>query len=670
MCGLTGIVDPSCRNAARLSAIAESMTATLLHRGPDSGDIWVDPSTALALGHRRLSIIDLSPEGRQPMHSDSGRYVIAFNGEIYNFNSLRSELVAQGRRFRGHSDTEVLLSSFEHFGLEPTLHRITGMFAFALWDRQARRLHLARDHMGKKPLYYGWVGDALVFASELKAIVAHPGFNPQINREALTAFLRYQYVPAPWSIWKGIYKLPPASVLSLDVDALGQLEHNRLASRITAYWSVKSVAERNSASPLTGPAGISLEQLDAVLSEAVAERMIADVPLGAFLSGGVDSSLVVALMQAQSTRPVRTFTIGFNENAFNEAEIARKVAAHLGTDHTEFTVTAKDALAIIPDLPRIYDEPFADPSAVPTVQLTRLAKSAVTVCLSGDGGDEVFAGYGRYALASRLGRGIERTPRWLRSMARRGVTAVPVRFWDSAFRGLQPQRLPGLHGGLSGDRMHKLANMLGVSDPDELYHSLISLTLHPEDLVRGGREPLSPFTDPARAADLPDRLHRMMYRDTISYLPDDILVKVDRASMAASLEVRSPLLDHRVIELAWRLPASMLRQDGDGKWPLRQLFDRHLPRELRERPKQGFAIPVAEWLRGPLRDWAEDLLSAPRLEDEGLLNPAPIRRMWNEHLHGARNWSSQLWTIAMFQAWRQTWAGSALARPERTVAAA
>ncbi len=669
MCGLTGIFDPGCRNAGDLKVAASAMTERLRHRGPDSDGIWVDEEAGLAIGHRRLSILDLSPEGHQPMHSASGRYVVVFNGEIYNFETIRAALEARGCVFRGHSDTEVLLAAIEHHGLDSTLDQIGGMFAFALWDRQDRRLHLVRDRIGKKPLYYGWAGSALVFASELKSITEHTQFRPEIDRDALTAYMRYQYVPAPWSIWKGIYKLPPGCRLTIGLDEFGALDRAALPDRAVTYWSMKDVAESGSLTPFKGSADAALDELDVTLRLAVRERMIADVPLGAFLSGGIDSSLVVAMMQSQSAQPVQTFTIGFNEGFYDEAVAARRVARHLGTDHTEFVVTADDALAVIPHLPDIYDEPFADPSAVPTAHICRLARSKVTVCLSGDGGDEVFAGYGRYALASRLGARLDKMPRWLRGLAGRGVTGIPVAIWDAALHGLGSRALPGLRGGLSGDRMHKLASLMNVGNRDELYHAMISLARAPEALVRGGAEPLSPFTDPASATTLCSPLRRMMYYDTLSYLPDDILVKVDRASMAVSLEVRAPLLDHRVIEQAWRLPASMLREDGDGKWPLRRLFDRYLPQTFRDRPKQGFAIPVAEWLRGPLKEWADDLFDASRMETEGLIDPAPVQKMWAEHLSGRRNWSAHLWTIAMFQAWRQRWLEQHLSSGKRAEAA-
>jgi asparagine synthase (glutamine-hydrolysing) len=655
MCGLSGVFDYERRSdRAGLNRIALAMSDRLHHRGPDSGGCWADGTAGFAVAHRRLAIVDLTPEGHQPMHSASERYVLAFNGEIYNFEAIRRELAGSGCQFRGRSDSEVLLSAIEQLGLDATLKRIAGMFAFALWDRAEQRLHLVRDRIGKKPLYYGWVGRSFVFASELKALTAHPDFRPEIDRRALTAYFRHQYVPAPFTIWRDIYKLPPGTSLSLCVDDVAAATRFDPADRVTAYWSLKDIAEQGERQPLVMPDSVALDRLEAMLIQAVGERMIADVPLGAFLSGGIDSSLIVALMQQQSARPVKTFTIGFDEAHFNEANVAREVAERLGTDHSELVLSPAVARSVVPDLPDIYDEPFADPSAIPTFHVARLARTDVTVCLSGDGGDEVFAGYGRYALAARLGRGVDAVPRWLRGAVGRGIGGVPVHYWDAAFRRLSTSAPTGLRGGLSGDRMHKFAELLDVRDRDELYHALVSASRSPQDLVSSGSEPVSAFLDPAQSPALAVPVHRMMYYDSITYLPDDILVKVDRASMAVSLEARAPLLDHRVIELAWRLPPGMLRRDGGGKWPLRQLLERHLPAEIARRPKQGFGIPVAEWLREPLRDWAEALFEPNRLE-EGLLDPAPIRRMWAEHLSGSRNWSGLLWSVAMYQAWRERW---------------
>ena len=655
MCGITGLFSERLRgHGAQARQITAEMTERLRHRGPDSDGVWIDDDAGLALGHRRLAIVDLSPEGHQPMLSPGGRYMIAYNGEIYNFRSLRAELQALGCTFRGHSDTEILLTLIEEIGLRPALSRLAGMFAFALWDRKERRLHLVRDRIGKKPLYFGWVGDDFVFASELKAIAAHPDFDPIVDRDALAVYFRHQYVPAPWSIWRGIHKLPAGSILSLDLDRDIGAQRRQMLGRIQDYWSVKSVAEEGAVHPIDLPSDALLDQLESTLSLAVEERMVADVPIGAFLSGGIDSSVVVALMQRQSSRPVKTFSIGFEESFYDEAQAARRVAAHLGTEHHELVLSAADTLASVPRLSEIFDEPLADPSAVPTFHVARLARQDVTVCLSGDGGDEIFAGYGRYALADRLGRRVETLPGWLRSSLANGIRQIPVGAWDAALRWL-PAGIDGLRGGHSGDRMRKLADLLTSDDRDELYRALLSLTSSPTEWVVGGLEAETGFTRPSLQPSVADPVRRMMYFDSITYLPDDILVKVDRASMAVSLEARAPLLDHRVIELAWRMPTKMLRRNGVGKWPLRQLFNRYLPAELGARPKQGFGMPVGEWLRGPLRDWAEALLDRRRLDEEGFLRPQPIREMWDQHLSGARNFGTHLWTIATFQAWKERW---------------
>lgn len=655
MCGISGLWDPRCADEGQLNRTVDAMTCALHHRGPDSAGRWTDREQGLALGHRRLAIVDLSPEGHQPMTSACGRYVIAFNGEIYNFETLRTELLGLGHHFRGHSDTEVLLAAIVAFGIDAALERAAGMFAIALWDKRAKRLHLIRDRLGKKPLYYGWIDGAFVFASELKALRVHPGFDKDVSREALTAFLRYQYVPEPLSIWEGIFKLAPGMRLSLDRHDLREQPRGPLTGAMRPYWSIQRMVEEKSHPATCTTPEVALDRLDARIRQAVKERMVADVPVGVFLSGGVDSSLVTAMMQAQSDKPVNSFTVGFNEGFYNEAAIARQVAEHLGTHHTEMTVTAQDALDVVPDLPAIYDEPFADPSAVPSVLIARLARRHVTVCLSGDGGDEIFSGYGRYALATQLDRTMGHVPHWIRRVAGKGVEAIPVGLWDAVLRTMRPRMPDGLRGNWSGDRVHKFATLIAFPDTDALYHAMMSINRHPSELVQGGAEPPDKLTDPRLRPRLSDPVRRMMYFDSITYLPDDILVKMDRASMAASLEVRSPLLDHRVLELAWDMPGDFLRRDGQGKWPLRALFDRYLPSHLRDRPKQGFGIPLADWLRGPLRDWAEDLLDPHKLATDGFLHPAPVRALWNEHLSGTRNWGPQIWAIAMFQGWRRHW---------------
>jgi asparagine synthase (glutamine-hydrolysing) len=645
MCGITGFWDISRElNDDRLNHISRAMTDTLLHRGPDDGGVWSDQEVGLSLGHRRLAIVDLSPQGHQPMTSAEGRYVIVFNGEIYNFLELQHELKSLGHRFRGHSDTEVMLAAVQQWGLDRALERFNGMFAFALWDRQERVLHLARDRFGEKPLYYGWVGNTLLFASELKALKAHPAFRGEVNRDALTLYLRYCYLPAPYSIYQDIYKLSPGTVLSWNGS------HQHRPSPIP-YWSAKDIAERGVAAPFRGSDADAVEQLDELLQDAIGLRMVADVPLGAFLSGGIDSSTIVALMQAQSSRPVKTFTIGFNEENYNEAKHAKAVAKHIGTDHTELYVTPEDALAVIPKLPSLYDEPFADVSQIPTFLVSQLAKQDVTVSLSGDAGDELFGGYNRYLLGRKIWKMLEPMPFPLRKRVSRQLGTLPPGFWNrskGALQGLFPN-LP--IKSLSNTQLQSSIDLLAMPNAEAIYTKLVSHWKDPGAVVLRGSEPLTLPTDPRKWANLSSFTDHMMYADTMTYLPDDILVKVDRASMGVSLESRVPFLDHRLMEFAWQLPPSMKIRNGQGKWLLRQVLYKHVPRELIDRPKTGFGIPLDSWLRGPLRDWGESLLNEHRLKDEGFFDPAPIREKWKQHLEGTGNFEHSLWDILMFQAW-------------------
>lgn len=640
MCGFTGLLDPSATQDS-LSACATAMAAAIIHRGPDDGGVWLDPSVGLALAHRRLSILDLSPLGHQPMASASGRFVIAYNGEVYNFGDLRTELTAHGVAFRGHSDTEVLLAAIEAWGIEQTCRRANGMFAFALWDRESRTLTLGRDRFGQKPLYYGTVGGRFLFGSELKALTAHPGFDGRLDHDSLTLFLRHGYVPAPRSIWRGIAKLTPGCLLQVGADGSFTAPH--------PYWSALDAARLGLSTPFDGDAADAADALETLLDDAVGKCMVADVPLGAFLSGGVDSSAVVALMQKRSARPVRTFSIGFADAAYDESKHAAAVARHLGTDHTELTVTEAEALDVIPSLPAMYDEPFADSSQVPTYLLSKLTRAHVTVSLSGDGGDEVFGGYNRYLWGRQLGRLIHTVPGGVRRLGCAALTALPVAGWDglaAAARPLLPGRLRVAH---PGDKLHKLAGVAGAADAETAYLGLTSLW-HDPALLTGTPEPASAVVGAARSL-AGDLVERMMMADTVTYLPDDILVKVDRASMAVSLESRIPLLDHRIYEFAWSLPLGLKLAGGQGKRPLRDVLYRHVPRPLIERPKMGFGVPIGDWLRGQLRDWAENLLSEDRLSRQGLLEPRLIRRAWAEHQSGRRNWQHQLWAVLMLQAW-------------------
>lgn len=646
MCGISGFIDrTAAHDAERLSAIARSMAGTIAHRGPDDADSWVDPEAGIAFGHRRLSIIDLSQHGHQPMRSHSGRYVIAYNGELYNFAEIRRELAALGHAFAGHSDTEVLLAAIEQWGLVAAISRFSGMFAFAVWDREQRLLHLVRDRIGEKPLYYGWAGDVFLFGSELKALRAHPRWEGSIDTDALTLYLRFGYVPAPVSIYAGISKLRPGCVLTVNPAGSSRNEEP------VEYWSLREAALRGTQNPFAGSEAEAADALEALLSSAVRNQMVADVPLGAFLSGGLDSSTVVALMQAQSSQPVRTFTIGFHETGWNEAVHAKAVARHLGTDHTELYVTPKETMDVVPLLPQMYDEPFADSSQIPTHLVSRLARQHVTVSLSGDGGDELFGGYNRYVAGSRIWRQLAWIPGPARNVAGGAIDMVGASRWD-AFG-----RLAGRVAGSRkvaprmGEKMLKIATVMRAGGPEAVYKFLISASAAPEEFVARGTEPRTLLDAPLTWPAVGGFAEQMMYLDTMTYLPDDILAKVDRASMACSLESRAPFLDHRVVEFAWTIPLHMKIRGSTGKWLLRQVLYRHVPREIIERPKMGFGIPVGGWLRGPLREWAESLLDERRLRDEGFLNVRAVRQAWAEHLTGRYDRQLVLWAVLMFQAW-------------------
>jgi asparagine synthase (glutamine-hydrolysing) len=649
MCGIAGFVDYTGRGSPEdLGRVGLSMAGALRHRGPDDVGVWVDPDVRAVLAHRRLSIIDLSAAGHQPMASASGRWMLTYNGEIYNFPILRKELEGSGHGFRGHSDTEVVLAAVEQWGIRGALERCNGMFSLALWDRRERLLTLARDRLGEKPLYYGRVGSKFLFGSELKALRAHPAFNAPIDREAIALFLRYSYVPAPRSIYEGIHKLGPGEMLVLDGS------NPDASPRIEAYWSLREAARRGADTAFAeGASHEAVDQLETLLSDAVSLRMEADVLVGAFLSGGIDSSMIVALMQKQSSRPVRTFSIGFDEDSYDEARFAREIARHLGTDHTELYVPATAALEHLPRIAEIYDEPFADPSQLPTMLVSAMAREHVTVSLSGDGGDELFAGYRRYAWAQRAWGSVGWLPASGRRLLGRGLSRLRQEHWAVVAETLRPVSRGAIDARF-GDRVGKLADLIASRDREAMYRDLMSQWKAPSSVVIGASEPSTPFTEIQRAPVAGGDLERMLYLDTLTYLPDDILVKVDRASMAVGLEARVPLLDHRVVELAWRIPEAMKVRDGVSKWPLRQVLDRYVPHELIDRPKQGFEIPLSEWLRGPLREWGESLLSERRLREEGFIDPGPVREKWEQHLAGTRNWHYPLWNVLMFQAWLET----------------
>ena len=630
MCGFSGYLSGSVDGIDDVRQILGEMCNAISYRGPDTEGYWVDPKECVGLGHRRLAIMDLSDAGHQPMMSPSGRYVLVLNGEIYNHSVLRLELEKSGalgavlRSWRGHSDTETLLAGFDAWGIESTLQRAIGMFAFAVWDKHTRTLTLVRDRLGEKPLYYGWQGQgsqaAFLFGSELSALRRHPAFAADISRDALAMYMFHNCIGGAHSIYSGIYKLAPGHMVSVSLDA------------------PESVAQ-----PFAGSPDEAVDALEVLLRDAVHQQMMADVPLGAFLSGGIDSSTVVALMQAQSNRPVRTFSIGFHEAGYNEAQHAKAVAQHLGTDHTELYITAQQALDVIPKLPSLYSEPFADSSQIPTFLISQLARQHVTVSLSGDAGDELFCGYNRYQMTAGLWSKLSRIPRPLRQMAAGMITAVPPAVWDKLGSVLPISRV--------GDKLHKGAAVLGSRSVADLYRGMVSHWAEPANVVLGAKEFTSVLTGAAPNLQGLNDVERMMALDMLSYLPDDILAKVDRAAMGVSLETRVPFLDHRVVEFAWSLPLQYKLRNGVTKWPLRQVLYRHVPRELIERPKMGFGVPIDQWLRGPLRDWAESLLSESRLRQEGFFDPAPIRRKWAEHLSGQRNWQYHLWDVLMFQAW-------------------
>ena len=635
MCGLAGVL--TLNKGLTSESICNNLAYSIRHRGPDSSGVWRSSDSCLALVHTRLSILDISETGHQPMHSQSGRYVIVFNGEIYNHLELRGKV--KGKSFKGHSDTETLLVCIEEWGLESTLQQSVGMFALALWDRKEKTLSLARDRIGEKPLYYGWQGEggnaSFLFGSELKALRAHPSFQSEINRDAITLLLRHNCVPAPYSIYNDISKLMPGTILSVSLE--------KRDPKIFTYWSAEDVAKNGVDTLYSGDTSDVINELEVVLRQSVKRQMVADVPLGAFLSGGIDSSLVVALMQQQSSQPVKTFTIGFSESGYNEAEYAKAVAKHLHTDHTELYVSPQETIDVIPKLPQLYDEPFSDSSQIPTFLVSQLAREHVTVSLSGDAGDELFCGYNRYLLTDQLWNKLSLLPVSLRRGLANVVTTISPAVWSKIFGFLSY--------GAVGDKMYKAAGVLGSSSVDELYLGLISHWNSPESIVLNSKEPKTRLTGNISDLSKLNQVQKMMLLDLLTYLPDDILTKVDRAAMGVSLETRVPFLDHNVVEFAWRMPMNFKIRDGKSKWALRQILYKYVPKELIERPKMGFGVPIDSWLRGPLKDWADGLLYRTRLQNEGFFDPDPIRKKWSEHLSGRRNWQHQLWDVLMFQAW-------------------
>ncbi|AZO74465.1 MAG: asparagine synthase (glutamine-hydrolyzing) [Mesorhizobium sp.] len=653
MCGIVGIVGGAAATGSGASTVRR-MADMIRHRGPDGDGVWTDAEAGVALSQRRLAIIDLSSAGAQPMTSHGGRYVIVFNGEIYNHAEMRTLLDRKHglHAWRGHSDTEVLLAAIEELGLKKALELAVGMFAFGLWDRLERTLVLGRDRLGEKPLYYGRVGKAFAFASEIKAFSPLPNWRPEIDRNALALLMRHNYIPAPYSIYQGIRKLRPGEFLVLS-DPMRE-------PRVESYWSAREVAERGRRDPFQGSPEEAVDGLERHLRQALEGQMIADVPLGAFLSGGIDSSAIVAVMQSISSRPVRTFTIGFNEAGYNEAHHAQQVARRLGTDHTELYLSERDALDVVPQLPGIYCEPFSDSSQIPTFLVSKLARGSVKVALSGDGGDELFSGYTRYALADAFWNRLSRVPIGLRLVSASLAKLPSAGLYDNVAGGIMPLLPRRMRRQRVGDKIHKAASVLSLRSLDDVYRRLCS-HWEPADIVLGAAEPPTMLTGLEPLPDLPGNVERMMYLDTMSYLPDDILVKVDRAAMAIGLETRVPLLDHRLVSFALSLPLSVLRTGGQTKWPLRQLLYRHVPQALVERPKMGFGVPIDAWLRGALRDWAEALLDERRLQEDGFFRSKPIRRAWSEHLSGHRNNQYLLWDVLMFQSWREAHQGASAA---------
>jgi len=645
MCGFVGVMS---KNKAMLDFnLITSMTNAIAHRGPDDSGFWNDQPAGIALGHRRLSIVDLSPAGHQPMHSPSKRYVLVFNGEIYNHQEIRTRLCEHS--WIGTSDTETLLMAIERWGIHKTIELCVGMFAFAIWDNHMRELILGRDRMGEKPIYYGWQGNSknssFLFGSELKALKNHPSFLPKINRQALSLFMEYSYVPTPHSIYQDIFKLKPGHLLTVSLD-----KHK---PTIEPYWSFIDMVKSSNTSKLYEPEKDVVDKLESLLKSVIKQQMVADVPVGAFLSGGVDSSTIAAIMQSQSNIPINTFTIGFKEEIYNEAIYAKAIANHLKTNHTELYVTPQQALDVIPGLPGLYCEPFADSSQIPTFLVSKLAREKVTVAVTGDGGDELFSGYNRYTLTKELWCKIFHLPVWARSFIASSMTSLSPNSWNIIANSV-PSLVPkSLRLNNLGEKIHKAAKVITTKQFDDFYLGLVT-HCKPEEIVIGSHEQKPLLNYKQSGFTLFDDVEKMMIIDAMTYLPDDILVKVDRASMAVSLESRIPFLDHRVVDFAWRIPQSMKINKGSSKWILREILYKHVPKHLINRPKMGFAVPIDTWLRGPLRDWAENLLDENRLKQEGFFHPEPIRNKWLEHLSGKKNWQHFLWNVLMFQSWLNT----------------
>lgn len=635
MCGIAGFYNLKAdKQSVLCQSIGQSMEKAIAHRGPDTSAVWIDPDLPVVLAHRRLSIIDLSDGGKQPMHSHSGRYVIITNGEIYNYQKLQKELEEAGQTFKSRSDTEVMLTAFEHWGISLALQKLNGMFAFVLWDRKERQLHFVRDRFGKKPLYVGWSGNDLVFGSELKSFHAHPDFKTDINKEALHIYMRYGYVHAPYSIFENVWQILPAGRLTLDLQGL-QAGDN-LASKMETYWSLKSAAEQGRSNLINEPEEEIISGLEKEIETAVSQRMISDVPLGAFLSGGIDSSAVVAMMQKNSSKSVKTYSVGFDVEGFNEAEHAKEIAGHLGTDHHEFYVSELEARDAIPILPDIYDEPFSDQSQIPTYLISKLARKHVTVVLTGDGGDEILAGYDRHTKIPALWSSVGWMPNLVRQAACGAVARLPT-----------------------SNKAARAMRLMTLQNPERIYDRLLSSWPEEKAVVNGTYNVTPPLKEEKYWPVNLNFAESMIYGDQLSYRPNDLMVKMDRASMAVALEARAPLMDYKLAEYCWRLPHNMKVRNGKGKWALRQILKKHVPEQMFERPKQGFSVPIEEWLRGSLKDWANDLLSEDALNKHGLLDNKLIREEWQnfQENRGFQDVPKHLWSVLMFQSWCDRWIG-------------
>ena len=644
MCGIAGFIDLNGFSLLQAQNIGKSMGKAIQHRGPDDSGLWIEKDYGVVLVHQRLAILDLTQFGHQPMLSGSGRYVICFNGEIYNHKQLRSELDLNGEapNWRGHSDTETILACFDAYGIKQTLKKLVGMFSIALWDKSTKQIFLARDRMGEKPLYYGKHGKLLLFSSELKALHAHPNFSPNINKDSLSLYIRYNYIPQPFSIYRGIKKLPPGHFV--------RLKQN---TKPEPFYSLSHTVTSGKMNIFKGSETEVINRVENTLKNTVKSQMQSDVPLGAFLSGGVDSSLILALMQEQQSRRVQSFSIGFDDKNYNEAPFAKKIAKYIGTDHSELYVDARQARNIIPYLPKIYDEPFSDSSQIPTLLLTQFAKKSVKVSLSGDGGDEIFGGYNRYTWVKRSWPKFRYIPKPFKNLMAKLITSIPPSRWNiiaEPILSIMPQKFQYVN---FGDKLHKLSSILNCVSTEELYRTLISNCDTPNDIVISGKEPKTKLNFDDGILNALSNVEKLMFYDTLMYLSDDILVKVDRAAMNFSLETRAPFLDHRLIDLAWQLPFNFKIRNGINKWCLRELLYKRIPKQLIERPKMGFGVPIGDWLKGPLREWVFDLLDKKRMEQSGYFKTSEIHERLEQHISGKKNWQYFLWNILMFETWRK-----------------